>query len=219
MNFMKKILTTAFLLLVFLSAIAFVWLKTAPEGKRLAAIHGPKSEKPYSITKSTIKKLEDKAGEAKTFAEKNNYNNAICFLVDMSLPSGENRFFVYDLTKDSIQKAGLVTHGHCNERWLEGRKFGNQPGCGCTSLGKYKIGYKYNGQFGVAFKLYGLDKTNTNAFARAVVLHSHECVPESEVKDEICQSAGCPTVAPGFLLQLKSLITTSTKPILLWIFE
>jgi hypothetical protein len=137
----------------------------------------------------------------------------------MSLPSGANRFFVYDLVKDSIQKAGLVTHGHCNQNWLKGRKYGNQLGCGCTSLGKYKVGYKYNGQFGLAFKLYGLDKTNNNAFTRTVVLHAHECVPASEVKDEICQSAGCPTVAPGFLLQLKSLITFSKKPILLWIFD
>jgi hypothetical protein len=35
---MKKILTTALLLLVFLSAIAFVWLKTSPEGKKLSAV-------------------------------------------------------------------------------------------------------------------------------------------------------------------------------------
>ena len=216
---MKKILATALLLLVFLSAIAFVWLKTSPGGKKFSSLYVPKNETSYTLTKSTIEKLQGKATEAKIFSEKNNYNEAICFLVDMSLPSGENRFFIYDLAKDSIQKAGLVTHGHCNQNWLEGRKYGNQVGCGCTSLGKYKVGYKYNGQFGLAFKLYGLDKTNNNAFARAVVLHSHDCVPESQVKDEICQSAGCPTVAPGFLLQLKSLITTSKKPILLWIFE
>src|SRR4030095_6314058 len=99
------------------------------------------------------------------------------------------------------------------------RKYGNDPGCGCTSLGKYKVGNKDNGKFGLAFKLYGLDKTNNNAYSRAVVLHSHDCVPENEVQDEICQSLGCPTVAPGFLQQLNSLITTSKKPIVLWIFN
>jgi hypothetical protein len=137
----------------------------------------------------------------------------------MSLPSGQSRFFVYDLKKDTLQNSGLVTHGNCFQYWLEGRKYGNTVGCGCTSLGKYKIGYSYSGKFGLAFKLYGLDSTNNKAFERYVVLHGHSCVPESEVRDDICQSNGCPTVAPNFLLQLKPIITASKKPVLLWIYE
>jgi hypothetical protein len=216
---MKKILTTTLLILFFLSAIAIGWLKFSGNGKRILAVVGPKRSAKYNLPAKSFDKLQSKAIEVRSFAEKNNFNNNICFLVDMSLPSGENRFFVYDLNKDTIQKAGLVTHGNCNERWLEGRKYGNSPGCGCTSLGKYKIGNNYHGKFGLAFKLYGLDKTNSNAYSRAVVLHSHECVPESEVQDEICQSLGCPTVAPGFLKQLNTIITSSKKPVLLWIFQ
>jgi hypothetical protein len=82
----------------------------------------------------------------------------------MSLPSGQNRFFVYDLKKDTIKNAGVVTHGRCNQQWLEGRKYSNEAGCGCTSLGKYKIANSYYGRFGLAYKLHGLDKTNSNAF-------------------------------------------------------
>ena len=143
-------------------------------------------------------KLVSKAVEAKSFTQKNNYNESVSFLVDMSLPSGQNRFFVYDLTGDSVQHSGLVSHGSCNQNWLEGRKYGNTVGCGCTSLGKYKIGNPYNGRFGLAFKLYGLDKTNDQAFSRFVVLHSHSCVTDSELNDDICQSEGCPMVAPAF---------------------
>ena len=166
-----------------------------------------------------MKALKQKAAEAKNFITTNNYNSQVCFLIDMSLPSGENRFFIYDLKKDTIKNAGVVTHGRCNQPWLEGRKYGNEQGCGCTSLGKYKIGYSYTGRFRLAYKLYGLDKTNSNAFSRFVVLHAHECVPETEVKDEICQSDGCPTVAPGYLQQLKPVIDKSSKPVLLWIYE
>ena len=140
-------------------------------------------------------------------------------MINMSLPSGQNRFFIYDLKKDTIRNAGVVTHGNCNQFWLDGRKYSNEQGCGCTSLGKYKVGYSYNGKFGLAYKLYGLDKTNNNAFNRFVVLHSHPCVPETEMKDEICQSNGCPTVSPGFLKQLKPIIDNSARPILLWIYE
>lgn len=171
------------------------------------------------ISVSTLQKLQGKAFELKKFVEEKGYNNRVCFLIDMSLPSGGNRFFVYDMKKDTLQNSGLVTHGRCNQKWLEGRKYGNTVGCGCSSLGKYRIGKKYNGKFGTAFKLHGLEKSNDKAFERFVVLHSHECVPETAVRNEICQSDGCPTVAPGFLQQLQPIISNSRKPVLLWVFE
>jgi hypothetical protein len=176
----------------------------------------------HSIRQSNIgryKKLWQKAAEAKRFVEKNNCSKQFCFLIDMSLPSGQNRFYVYDLRKDSILASGLVTHGNCNREWLEGRKYSNEPGCGCTALGKYKTGYSYQGRFGTAFKLHGLDKTNDRAFDRFIVLHSHSCVPEDEVNGEICQSNGCPTVSPGFLKTLEPIIRSSDKPVLLWIYQ
>lgn len=171
------------------------------------------------IDNSLKEKLQTKATEAKTFTTSRNYNTEFCILIDMSLHSGKDRLFVYDLKKDSVISSGLVTHGRCNEYWLEGRKYGNTPGCGCTSLGKYRIGYSYTGKFGLAFKLHGLEKTNDKAFERYVVLHAHECVPETEVENEICQSDGCPTVSPGFLQKLAPQLKASKKPVLLWIFE
>jgi hypothetical protein len=173
----------------------------------------------FSKAENYPEKIKTKVLEAKLFLVQKNYNHQTCFLVDMSQPSGQNRFFIFDLEKDSIKNAGLVTHGRCNQLWLNGRKYSNEPGSGCTSLGKYRIGKSYYGKFGLAYKLHGLDNTNDKAFSRYVVLHAHECVPENEVIDEICQSDGCPTVSPGFLLELKPIIDQSPKPILLWIFE
>jgi len=187
--------------------------------KRTAAVHFPKTELPTGVPTIISPKMKTKVAEARNFIAKKNYNDVICFLIDMSIPSGQNRFFIYHLKKDSIQNAGLVTHGRCNESWLEGRKYGNTVGCGCTSLGKYKVGYPYQGRFGLAYKLYGLDKTNDKAFERYVVLHAHDCVPETAVEEDICQSDGCPTVSPGFLQQLKPMIEKSARPILLWIYE
>ena len=206
-----------FVFLIFL--LLFSWFTSSGIWKRIKATNSIHTEKEYHTITGEVEKLKKKSTEAASFIKKNGYNESICFFIDMTLPSGQNRFFVYDFIKDSIQRSGLVTHGRCNEMWLEGRKYSNEPGGGCTSLGKYKIGKLYYGRFGLAFKLYGLDKTNNNAFKRFVVLHSHECVPETEVQDEICQSDGCPTVSPQFLQQLKPLIKQSSKPVLLWIFE
>lgn len=215
---MKKLLITSVIILS-LGLIACAWLSGSGTLKRIAAKHPVNVDKEKGISKTTLEKLRAKATLAKSFTEQHNYNRQICFLVDMSLPSSQNRFFVYNLKTDTLQNSGLVTHGRCNENWLEGRKYGNTVGCGCTSLGKYKIGYSYTGRFGLAFKLHGLDKTNDKAFERYVVLHGHDCVPEAETNEEICQSDGCPTVAPGYLLQLKPIINASKKHVLLWIFE
>jgi len=206
-------------LVFFVFLLLFSWFSSSGIWKRIKANNFIHTEKEYHAVNAEVEKLKKKLTEAISFIKKNGYNESVCFFIDMTLPSGQNRFFVYDVPKDSIQRSGLVTHGRCNEMWLEGRKYSNVPGCGCSSLGKYKVGYSYNGTFGLAFKLYGLDTTNYNAFKRYVVLHSHECVPETEVQDEICQSNGCPTVSPGFLQELNPIIRQSSKPILLWIFE
>jgi len=215
---MKKI-TVSFLLLAMFGVIAIAWLNATSTGQRFRAIHLPKRTAHFRTAPYTHLKIKNKAAAARDFAATRNYNKEYCFLIDMSLPSGSNRFFIYDLQKDSITGSGLVTHGRCNQDWLEGRRYGNNIGCGCTSLGKYRIGQRYNGRFGIAFKLYGLEKTNDKAYARFVVLHAHSCVPENETRDEICQSDGCPTVSPPFLQELSPLIMRSKKPVLLWIFN
>jgi L,D-transpeptidase catalytic domain len=207
------------ILLFFILILSFTWFSSSGLWKRNKTILFGNSTKHYELHNNSEEKMREKAAEAKKFILQNNFNESTCFLADMSLPSGQNRFFVYDLEKDTIQNSGLVTHGRCNQYWLEGRKYGNTVGCGCTSVGKYKVGNSYNGKFGLAFKLYGLEKTNDKVFARFVVLHSHKCVPENEVKGDICQSDGCPTVASGFLQQLKLIINESKKPVLLWIYN
>lgn len=171
-------------------------------------------------TASAMRKLTSKGATLEAYAKANNFNTEISFLIDMKIESGKNRFFIYDMKKDSVLYSSLVTHGRCNETWLKGRKYGNDVGCGCSSLGKYKIGNPYHGRFGLAYKLHGLDATNNNAFKRYVVLHSHECVPNNEVAPyPICQSDGCPTVSAAFLKQLAGIIDKSAKPVLLYIYE
>lgn len=213
---MKKTIILLLCVLL-LAAVAYylyntVYTKPAP-------VHINKALKSKETENSIVKELQWKAIAAKQFAKKNKFNERVCFLIDMKIRSGAERFFVYDLIADSVISSGVVTHGRCNERWLVGRRYGNEPGCGCTSLGKYKIGNAYNGRFGLAYKLHGLEASNNKAFERFVVLHAHECVPEDEVWSEICQSDGCPTVSPGFLMKLKKFINKSRQPVLLWIYE
>jgi hypothetical protein len=164
--------------------------------------------------------LSSRAKELKLFAVAHNYSAKYCFLADLGIPSGQKRFFVYDLEKDSVVAAGLVAHGSCHLGFLENVSFSNEPGCGCSAEGKYKVGNAYTGMFGKAFKLYGIDKTNSNAFARNIVLHSYGCVPEEEVYPRpVCNSLGCPMVSPGFFKTAVSVIEQASKPVLLYVFK
>jgi hypothetical protein len=166
------------------------------------------------------KRLQTHAGQLLSYAQKNNCNTNIGFLFDVKQNSGSYRFYVYNFDKQKIISKGLVTHGNCGESFLPEVRYGNTVGCNCSSLGKYKIGKKYYGRFGLAYKLHGLDKTNSKAYERFVVLHAHSCVPSEEVDPmPICQSNGCPTVAPDFLQTLSGYIDESEKPVLLWMFE
>ncbi len=167
---------------------------------------------------ATGTKLKKEIAAVKSFAEGKRYNSGICFMIDMGIESGRARFFVYNLQKDSIELSGLVAHGQGSSR--AEIEFSNEPGSYCTSLGKYRIGRAYMGKFGLAYKLSGLDSTNSKALERFVVLHSHSCVPDAEVAPAgICQSQGCPTVSPEFLKKLAKYIDASEKPMLLNIYR
>ena len=215
--FMKRFLYFTVIVLLLFTGTSSAWY--------MSAFHNKHSLVGYTTAANTVTatlkdKLLVKAVMARRYAVLNHFNTRYCFLADMSIESGKQRFFVYDLKNNTVIKNGLVTHGRCNQNWLTGRKYGNSIGCGCTSLGRYKVGNAYQGRFGLAYKLYGLDATNSNAYNRFVVLHSMECVPEKDVIPyPVCQSDGCPAVSPGFLRELSLLINNSREPVLLWIFE
>ena len=173
-----------------------------------------------SLGEAENRRLRQHLDALRSFANAHAFNTKIVFLVDMGLPSGKYRFFVADLRNDTVLFAGLVAHGSGDHYFAAHPNFSNLTGSNCTSLGKYRIGAPYNGRFGRAYKLYGLDPTNDQAFARNIVLHAFSAVPDRQTDPEpICNSLGCPMVSPGFFGRLEPLIDGSPRPILLYIFN
>ncbi len=204
---------------VAVSALAFfIWDRRGPSVKLHNSVSKP-SVRP-SPGSYAAKKLAARSAGVKTYCKSKGYNTDYCFMIDMSLPSGKDRFFIYDLKSNAVQGAGLVTHGSGSIGTGDQLIFSNKPGSSCTSLGRYKIGKDYYGKFGLAYKLHGMDASNSKAFERFVVLHAHSCVPGHEVYPlSICPSLGCPTVSPPFLQTLKTFIDRSAKPVLLYIYN
>jgi hypothetical protein len=178
------------------------------------------TDKKETLSELEIVRLTDHANEIKSITGSDRkYNTKIAFLVDMKIKSGKNRFFVYDLQNNQILDQGLVAHGCGSETGIKGDlKFSNEPNSNCTSLGRYSVEKSYVGIFGKAFRLNGLDETNSNALKRSIVLHQYSAVPYEEQDYYIAKSHGCPMVNEVFFKRLEKVIESSDSKIILYVY-
>ncbi|MGB3005405.1 MAG: hypothetical protein WBC06_02775 [Chitinophagaceae bacterium] len=80
-------------LLAGFALVAISWFSGSALWKKAKAFHLPQKEVSYPVSNNIEKKLEEKASLAKQFIRQKGFNDKICFLLDMSLPSGQNRYF------------------------------------------------------------------------------------------------------------------------------
>jgi hypothetical protein len=94
-------------------------------------------------------------------------------IVDFTKPSNEPRFHVVDLYAGKVE-SHLVAHGRGSDPAHSGflQRFSNQFGSYATSNGTYTTADYYDGKYGTSMKVRGLDSTNDNAMARAIVIHN-----------------------------------------------
>lgn len=168
-------------------------------------------------TTYTLRK--EKISEIKNFLKNKNFNQDLAIFIDFKIPSGKFRMFIYDLRNNKILGKGIVSHGSGsvmpNSELLQ---FSNTENSYQSSLGKYEILNKYEGKFGTSYRLKGLDKTNSNAYKRAIVIHALSCVPDTESSNDACLSLGCPMLSPQFFKTLEKRIDASKKPIIMFAF-
>src|SRR6218665_1348481 len=95
-----------------------------------------------AISSIEMERINNRIAEIKNMINVDSkYNQKIAFLIDMKVPSGKNRFFVYDLEKHEVIDQGLVAHGSGSETGIKGMlKFSNLPNSNCTALGRYAVG-------------------------------------------------------------------------------
>lgn len=161
--------------------------------------------------------------EIKKFAKNNKKNEEIAFMIDYSLHSGKNRFFVVDLKNEKIIKKALVCHGSCKSDAKNDENastFSNVSESLCTSIGMAVMGERAYSKWGKNYKYWidGLESTNSNMRKRVVVLHAWKHVPDTEIyPNPIVMSWGCPTVSIAFLDELDKILKKN-KDVLLYSF-
>jgi len=94
-------------------------------------------------------------------------------IVDFDKPSNEARFNVVDLRSGEVESF-RVAHGRGSDPDHSGflERFSNDFGSHASSNGAYATGDYYQGKYGLSMKTRGLDWSNNNAEARAIVIHN-----------------------------------------------
>src|SRR5262245_33290193 len=110
-------------------------------------------------------------------------------VIDYSLAMTQKRMWVLDMTNNQVLFNTYVAHGVASGGKKPSR-FSNTPQSRKTSLGLYKTGNSYQGQYGYSLRLFGLDSGyNDNAYSRAIVMHG-----APYVNGRLGYTWGCPAV-------------------------
>lgn len=162
---------------------------------------------------------ESKISEIRNFIKGKNYNQDLAVFINFRIHSGKYRYFLYDLKNNRIIQKAIVAHGDGSvNKNSSALTFSNIDGSHRSSLGKYEIKESYTGKFGKAYRLDGLDETNSNARSRAIVLHSYDDVPDKESSRPACFSFGCPMLSKKAFNETAKYIDPSEKTIILYAF-
>ena len=94
-------------------------------------------------------------------------------IADFTQASAEQRFYLLDTYSGRVTRH-LCAHGRGSDPAHTGflQHFSNRPGSVATSNGGYVTSEYYPGRYGRSMRVRGLDYTNSNAEARAIVVHS-----------------------------------------------
>ena len=117
-------------------------------------------------------------------------------IIDFSLPSTEERFFVINPQTGELLFKKLVAHGQGSGE-LYATDFSNKEGSHQSSLGFLKTAETYSGKHGYSLRLDGLQSgLNSAARERAVVIHQADYVSQRFIHQNgyLGRSWGCPAL-------------------------
>lgn len=126
------------------------------------------------IAPSTNARAKEHAELALSYCKANGLRTDYCILVDFDVHPGKNRFFIWDFNKREIVYSTICEHGRGGKSTHRTPEFSNKIGSRCSSLGKYYVmnrRHMYNYPSVPCYVLKGVDKTNSNAMARGILIH------------------------------------------------
>ncbi len=121
-----------------------------------------------------LKRFRQQAVEAAKYCRDKGYNQHIVLLWDVSIHSGRRRFVVWNIAENRVEHVFLASHGSGSSRShvpSAYAKVSNEDCSHLSSVGRALVAERYVGRYGVAYRLDGLDETNSEMRKRCIVLH------------------------------------------------
>ena len=150
------------------------------------------------------------------------YNPHIAIFVDLSLHSGRNRFVVWDFEHERPILICPVSHGSGSQRSHVRSAYArvsNSDGSHLSSIGRALIAERYEGRYGVAYRLDGLEDSNSNLRPRCVVLHGWEHTTSYPIWPiPTVGSFGCPVLSQKMMAKVDELLQKE-KNVVIEIFK
>ncbi len=135
-------------------------------------------------------------------------NDSLLTIIDYSLPSSTERFFVIDLFHNRLLYKTLVAHGR-NSGDLYANRFSNRMQSHESALGFYITGKSYLGGQGYSLQLQGVDTGyNDHSRVRGIVIHAAAYATHDYVLryGRLGRSFGCPALPPELSRPIINLI-------------
>lgn len=163
-------------------------------------------------------RVKSRAVALREYCRKEGYNTNIALFVDLSRHSGCNRFVAWNLEQNVAIFTCPVSHGSGSQRphiRSAYARLSNEDGSHLSSVGRALVAERYDGRYGIAYRLDGLDDTNSNLRSRFVVLHGWEHTTSFPIFPlATVGSFGCPVLSRKMMAKVDSLIRDESKVIL-----
>lgn len=167
---------------------------------------------------SLLKHIRERVCMLRAWCNCHGYNSRIAIFVDLSLHSGRNRFVVWDFEQEKPLLICPVSHGSGSQKPHKRSAYArisNEDGSHLSSVGRAVVAERYEGCYGIAYRLDGLEDSNSNLRPRCVVLHGWEHTTSFPIFPlATVGSFGCPVLSRKMMAKVDSLIRDESKVVL-----
>lgn len=167
---------------------------------------------------SLLSRVRERASRLHEFCCERGYNRRIALFVDLSRHSGRRRFVVWDFESQRAILACPVSHGSGSSKShqrLAYASLSNEDGSHLSSLGRALVAERYEGRYGIAYRLDGLDASNSNLRTRCVVLHGWEHTTSYPIWPRATVgSFGCPVLSRRRMAEVDALLMNESGVVL-----
>ena len=163
-------------------------------------------------------RVAKRAEALREFCCKEGYNTDVVLFVDASRHSGRRRFVAWCFERNAPMFVCPVSLGsgakesHVRSAYAQ---FSNNEGSHLSSLGRALVAERYEGRYGVAYRLDGLEESNSNLRPRCVVLHGWEHTTSYPIWPRATVgSHGCPVLSRRMMQRLDEVLRDMSNVIL-----